>query len=63
MTEDVAMNHINWGMTYPSFIRIVAACGSFPPNGVNSGWYCNEEVDKLMDQAVMEKDESKARAI
>ncbi|MGF1608687.1 MAG: ABC transporter substrate-binding protein [Kiloniellales bacterium] len=63
MTEDIAMNHIGWGMTYPSFIRIVASCKSFPPNGVNSGWYCNEEVDKLMDQAVTEKDETKARAI
>ncbi len=63
MTEDVAMNHINWGMTYPSFIRIVASCGSFPPNGVNSGWYCNEEVDRLMDQAVMQKDQAKARGI
>ena len=30
---------------------------------MNSGWYCNEEVDKLMDQAVMEKDEAKAREI
>ena len=63
MTDDIAMNHIGWGMTYPAFIRIVASCKSFPPNGVNSGWYCNEEVDKLMDQAVMEKDETKARAI
>jgi len=63
MTDDIGMNHIGWGMTYPSFIRIVASCGSFPPNGVNSGWYCNEEVDRLMDQAVMEKDEAKAREI
>lgn len=61
MTDDIAMNHIGWGMTYPSFIRIVASCGSFPPNGVNSGWYCNEEVDKLMNEAVTIKDETKAR--
>lgn len=63
MTEDIAMNHIGWGMTYPAFIRIVASCGSFPPNGVNSGWYCNEEVDKLMDQAVTIADEDKAREV
>ena len=62
MEEDIGMNHINWGMTYPSFIRIVASCGSFPPNGVNSGWYCNEEVDRLLDLAVTQKDESEARA-
>jgi peptide/nickel transport system substrate-binding protein len=59
--EDVAMNHINWGMTIPSFVGIVARCGSAPPGGVNSGWYCNPEVDKLLDQAVAEKDEAKAR--
>jgi len=63
MTEDVGMNHINWGMTYPAFIRIIASCGSFPPNGVNSGWYCNEEVDRLMDEAVQIKDEAKAREV
>ncbi len=63
MPEDIAMNHIGWGMTYPAFIRIVASCKSFPPNGVNSGWYCNEEVDKLMDEAVTTKDEAKAREI
>jgi peptide/nickel transport system substrate-binding protein len=63
MPEDIGMNHINWGMTYPSFIRIVASCGSFPPNGVNSGWYCNEEVDRLMDEAVKIKDEAKAREV
>ncbi len=63
MTEDIGMNHIGWGMTYPSFIRIIASCGSFPPNGVNSGWYCNEEVDKLMDEAVTIKDEAKAKEV
>ncbi len=63
MTDDIAMNHIGWGMTYPSFIRIIASCGSFPPNGVNSGWYCNEEVDRLMDEAVTTEDKDKAKAI
>ena len=63
MPEDIGMNHINWGMTYPSFIRIVASCGSFPPNGVNSGWYCNEEVDTLMDEAVTIADQAKAREV
>ena len=57
------MDHIGWGMTYPAFIRIVASCGSFPPNGVNSGWYCNEDVDKLMNEAVTIKDEAKAKEV
>ena len=35
----------------------------FTPGGVNSGWYCNPEVDKLLDAAVAERDEAKAREI
>ena len=63
MTADIAMDDINWGMTIPSFVGIVARCGSAPPGGVNSGWYCNPEVDKLLDAAVAEPDEAKAREI
>ena len=56
MTDEVGMNEIGWGMTVPSWIGIVARCTSHPPGGVNSGWYCNEEVDSLLDQAVAERD-------
>ena len=63
MKEDVAMNEIGWGMTVPSWIGIVSRCTSQPPGGVNSGWYCNEKVDDLLNQAVAERDESKAREI
>ena len=24
-----------------------------PPGGINSGWYCNKEVDKLLDAAIL----------
>jgi len=61
--DDVAMNHINWGMTVPSWTGIVARCDSFPPNGINSGWYCNPKVDELLDQAVAERDEARAAEI
>ena len=63
MKEDVAMNEIGWGMTVPSWIGIVSRCTSHAPGGVNSGWYCNEKVDELLNQAVAERDESKAREI
>ncbi len=61
MGDHVGMNEIGWGMTVPSWLAIVAHCGSTPPNGVNSGWYCNPEVDALLDGAVGQKDQAKAR--
>ena len=48
MTEDIGMNHIQLGHDLPllhAHHRGQLRFG-FPPNGVNSGWYCNEEVDK-----------------
>ena len=54
--RDVAMNEIGWGMTVPSWVGIVSRCSSQPPNGVNSGFYCNEKVDELLKQAVATKD-------
>ena len=58
LKDDVGMNEIGWGMTVPSWIGIVARCSSHPPGGVNSGWYCNEEVDKLLDQGAAVRDRS-----
>ena len=63
MEEDVAMNEIGWGMTVPSWVGIVSRCSSQPPNGVNSGFYCNEKVDELLKQAVATKDKDLARQI
>jgi peptide/nickel transport system substrate-binding protein len=34
-----------------------------PPGGVNSGWYCNKEVDKLLDAAILEQDTAKMKEI
>lgn len=63
MPEDVAMNEIGWGMSTPSWIDIVSRCDSAPPGGINSGYYCNPEVDKLLDQAILERDPAKAKEI
>ena len=51
-----AFNDIGWGMSTPAWIDIVSRCDSAPPGGVNSGWYCNKEVDKLLDEAILERD-------
>ena len=63
LKDDVGMNEIGWGMTVPSWIGIVARCSSHPPGGVNSGWYCNEEVDKLLDQGAAARDPAMVREL
>lgn len=63
MTPDIGMNEIGWGMSTPSWIDIVARCDSAPPGGQNSGYYCNKEVDKFLDQAVLERDPAKAKEL
>jgi peptide/nickel transport system substrate-binding protein len=61
MSADVAMNEIGWGMSTPAWIGIVTRCDSAPPGGINSGFYCNKDVDKLLDQAVVTRDPAAAK--
>lgn len=63
MQDGVGMNEIGWGMSTPAWVGIVSRCDTLPPNGENSGYYCNPEVDKLLDQAIVTKDEGQARAL
>jgi peptide/nickel transport system substrate-binding protein len=63
MGSDVGMNEIGWGMSTAAWIDIVSRCDSAPPGGVNSGWYCNKDVDKLLDAAILERDPTKMKAI
>ncbi len=63
MPEETGMNTMGWGMSIPSWTGVVSRCTLQPPNGVNSGWYCNEKVDALLDQAVAEGDQEKAAAL
>jgi ABC-type transport system substrate-binding protein len=60
MTEDIEMNEMTWGMATAWWTGTVARCDHQPPNGFNSGWYCNPEVDKLFDQALREPDPAKS---
>ena len=60
MRPELGMNEIGWGMSTPAWIDIVSRCDSAPPGGVNSGWYCNKEVDKLLDAAILERDTAEA---
>ena len=63
MKDGVAMNEIGWGMSTPAWVGIVSRCDTMPPNGENSGYYCNHDVDKLLDQAIVTKDEGAAKAL
>ena len=63
MSPDVGMNEIGWGMSTPAWIDIVTRCDSAPPGGENSGYYCNHDVDKLLDQAILERDPAKAKEL
>ncbi|WP_129222098.1 ABC transporter substrate-binding protein [Lichenibacterium ramalinae] len=63
MSPDVAMNEIGWGMSTPAWIGVVSRCDSAPPGGINSGYYCNPEVDKLLDQAIVTRDPAAAKDI
>ena len=63
MTPDIAMNEIGWGMSTPAWIGIVARCDAIAPNGQNSGAYCNEKVDALLDEAIITGDPKAAAAL
>lgn len=60
MDDQTGLNTMGWGQSIPSWTGVVSRCSAQPPNGVNAGWYCNEEVDKLLDQAVATGDEAEA---
>ena len=57
------MNEVGWGWSVPYWTQVMSRCDSQPPNGFNVGWYCNPEVDALFNQALAEKDETKAAAL
>jgi peptide/nickel transport system substrate-binding protein len=63
MSPDVGMNDIGWGMSTPAWVGIVSRCDSAPPGGINSGFYCNKDVDKLLDEAIVTPDAGAAKAL
>ena len=63
MQDGVGMNEIGWGMSTPAWVGIVARCDTMPPNGQNSGYYCNQNVDKLLDKAIVTHEPAPAKAL
>jgi peptide/nickel transport system substrate-binding protein len=63
LNDDTGMGTMGWGTSVPSWTSVVSRCTGHPPNGVNSGWYCNEEVDALFDKAVAIEDKAEAAKV
>lgn len=63
MDSQLGLNTMGWGQTIPGWTGAVSRCTAQPPNGINTGWYCNEEVDKLLDLAVTIKDQAEAAEV
>ena len=52
---------LGWGMSADYWVQLIAHSKFQSPNGTNSGYYSNPEVDELFDQAAAESDDAKRR--
>jgi peptide/nickel transport system substrate-binding protein len=50
---------LGWGMSADYWLQLIAHSKFQSPNGTNSGYYSNEQVDELFDQAAAELDDAK----
>lgn len=50
---------LGWGMSADYWIQLIAHSKFQSPNGTNSGYYSNPQVDELFDQAAAELDDAK----
>ncbi|PZR67274.1 MAG: hypothetical protein DLM66_11785 [Candidatus Dormiibacter spiritus] len=61
LAPDVGALQLGWGMSADYWFQLVANGNNMPPNGTNSGWYQNRDVDALLDKAAKEFDDAKRR--
>ena len=54
---------LGWGMSADYWIQLIAHSKFQSPNGTNSGYYSNPQVDELFDQAAAELDDAKRRSL
>lgn len=59
MKEGQSAYWMSWGMTTPIWVEVISHSKWFAPNGSNVGWYNNPEVDKVLDDALVELDDDK----
>jgi peptide/nickel transport system substrate-binding protein len=54
---------LGWGMSADYWVQLIAHSKYQSPNGTNSGYYSNPDVDQLFDQAAAEHDDEKRKAL
>lgn len=54
---------LGWGMSADYWVQLISHSKYQSPNGTNSGYYSNPDVDKLFDQAAAEHDNEKRKAL
>jgi peptide/nickel transport system substrate-binding protein len=54
---------LGWGMSADYWIQLIAHSKFQSPNGTNSGYYSNPQVDALFDQAAAEHDDEARKAL
>ena len=57
MPDELHINEILWGEQVPRWTAFNYRCDRVPPHGNNIGWYCNEDMDKIFQQALETADE------
>ncbi|MFQ5593996.1 MAG: ABC transporter substrate-binding protein [Anaerolineae bacterium] len=60
---EIGMNQISWGMTSSYWLDMMVNSRWQAPNGLNTNYYTNPEVDRLLDQALSEQDDAKRAAL
>jgi peptide/nickel transport system substrate-binding protein len=63
MPDDVDLNEMVWGEQTPRWTAFGYRCDRVPPHGNNIGWYCNEKIDKILQQALETRDEAERAAL
>lgn len=58
--QDMGMMQMSWGMDTPYWLYIVTSTDMIAPDGPNTGYYSNPELDEVMEQAITATDEDEA---
>ncbi len=54
---------LGWGMSADYWLQLISHSKFQSPNGTNSGYYSNPQVDELFDQAAAEHDDAKRKTL
>ena len=60
LADGVGMAQMSWGMSTPYWLSIVTDSAMTAPNGPNTGYYSDPQLEAVIDQAVAATDEAEA---